>query len=101
MARIYVGTSSWSQHENFYPPGLRSTDQISYYAQHFPLVEINSTFYAMQPQRNYASWARRTPPGFLFDVKPFRQLTWHDREQPPTPEVAEAPWLSVATAIKS
>ena len=88
MASIYVGTSSWSQHTDFYPPGLRSTEQITYYAQYFPLVEINSTFYAMQPQRNFASWAQRTPPGFRFDVKPFRQLTWHDREHPPDADVA-------------
>lgn len=88
MARLYVGTSSWSQHTGFYPAGLRSTEQISYYAQHFPLVEINSTFYAMQPTRNYAAWAERTPPGFLFDVKPFKQLTWHDREHAPDDELA-------------
>ncbi len=88
MARLYVGTSSWSQHTGFYPPGLPSTEQISYYAQHFPLVEINSTFYALQPTRNYAAWAQRTPPGFLFDVKPFKQLTWHDRDHPPDDDLA-------------
>ncbi|NLG28617.1 MAG: DUF72 domain-containing protein [Chloroflexi bacterium] len=88
MARVFVGTSSWSQHTDFYPPGLRSTEQITFYAQHFPLVEINSTYYAMQPLRNYAAWAKRTPEGFLFDVKPFKQLTWHDRGNPPDDALA-------------
>jgi len=89
MTRIYVGTSSWSQHTNFYPEGLPSNQQISYYARHFPIVEINSTFYRMMPQRNFRLWAERTPEGFIFDVKPFRQLTWHDRKNPPEEEVTE------------
>jgi len=89
MTRIYGGTSSWSQHTNFYPKGLRSSEQIAYYAQHFPVVEVNSTFYRMMPQRNFRLWAERTPEGFIFDVKPFRQLTWHDRKNPPDEEVTE------------
>lgn len=90
MSRIYVGTSSWSDHANFYPPGLPSNQQITFYAQHFPIVEINSTFYRMMPARNFQLWAERTPPGFIFDVKPYRQLTWHDRENPPTDETFAA-----------
>jgi uncharacterized protein YecE (DUF72 family) len=88
MALIHVGTSSWSDFTGFYPPGLPANAQVSYYAQHFTIVELNSTFYRLMPARNAALWAQRTPPGFSFDVKPFRQLTWHDRESPPTPEVA-------------
>jgi len=88
MALIHVGTSSWSDFTGFYPPGLPANAQVSYYAQHFTIVELNSTFYRLMPARNAALWAQRTPPGFSFDVKPYRQLTWHDRESPPTPEVA-------------
>ncbi|NLD42644.1 MAG: DUF72 domain-containing protein [Chloroflexi bacterium] len=83
MANIYVGTCSWADHARFYPEGLRSTEQISYYAQHFPVVEINSTYYRLMPERTFAAWASRTPPGFVFDVKPFKQMTWHDRKNPP------------------
>jgi uncharacterized protein YecE (DUF72 family) len=90
MTRIYVGTSSWSDHEKFYPPELPSNQQISFYAQHFAIVEINSTFYRIMPQRNYRLWAQRTPPGFLFDVKPYRQLSWHDRKKPPDEEVFDS-----------
>lgn len=90
MTRVYVGTSSWSDHSDFYPDGLPSTEQISYYARHFPIVEINSTFYRMMPRRNYEAWARRTPDGFVFDVKPYRQITWHDRDKPPDEENTRA-----------
>lgn len=92
MTRIYVGTCSWADHKPFYPEGLPGNQQISYYAQRFPIVEINSSFYHLMPARNYALWAKRTPPGFLFDVKPYRQLTWHDREHPPDEETTAAFW---------
>ncbi len=87
MTRIYVGTSSWSDHTDFYPEGLPKNQQIRFYAQVFPIVEINSTFYRMMPERNFRLWAERTAPGFIFDVKPYRQLTWHDRKNPPADEV--------------
>lgn len=90
MAQIYVGTSSWSDHKGFYPTGLPSNQRISYYAQHFPIVEINSTYYRMMPRRNFELWAERTPEGFLFDVKPFKQITWHDRAKPPDEEITAA-----------
>lgn len=83
MSKIYVGTSSWSDHTDFYPPDLPSNQQIVFYSERFPIVEINSTFYRLMPERNFRVWAERTPPGFIFDVKPYRQLTWHDRENPP------------------
>lgn len=87
MTRIFVGTSSWSDHANFYPPDLPSNEQIGFYAQHFAIVEINSTFYRIMPERNFRLWAERTPPGFVFDVKPYRQLTYHDRKNPPDDQV--------------
>jgi uncharacterized protein YecE (DUF72 family) len=87
MSRIYVGTCNWSDHAGFYPSGLPSNQQITYYAQRFPLVEIDSTFYRLMPVRNFTLWAERTPPGFVFDVKAFRQLTYHDRETPPNEDV--------------
>ena len=83
MARVYVGTCSWADHTPFYPPGLPANEQIGYYARRFAIVEINSSFYRMMPRRNYALWAERTPEGFIFDVKPYRQITWHDRKTPP------------------
>lgn len=84
MTRIFVGACSWSDHKGFYPDGLPSNQQIAYYAQRFSIVEINSTYYRLMPARNFALWAERTPPGFVFDVKAYQQLTFHDRDHPPT-----------------
>jgi uncharacterized protein YecE (DUF72 family) len=89
MSRIYIGTSSWSDFEDFYPEDLPSNQQITYYAQRFSVVEINSTYYRLMPTRNFALWAERTPPEFVFDVKVYRQLTFHDRDEPPTGDVHE------------
>ena len=60
---IYVGTCSWRDHTGFYPPGMKDPEKISYYADRFPFVEVDSTYYGMPSTRNAALWAERTPPG--------------------------------------
>lgn len=73
--RLLVGTSAWSDHENFYPPGLPAADRLSFYAGIFPVVEVNTTYYRVPSRRLVEGWVERTPPGFVFDVKPPRDLT--------------------------
>lgn len=85
MARIRVGTASWTDHDPFYPPeysraAMRSR-RIEYYARYFDVVEVDATFYHLLPARNFAMWAERTPADFLFDVKAYSELTWHHRDQ--------------------
>jgi len=85
-AVIRVGTCGWSDHEEFYPPGLKAVDRIGYYAEKYPVVEVNASFYHLLPPRNYAGWVEKTPDGFVFNVKALGQLTQHRREEPPTAE---------------
>lgn len=87
--RLLVGTCNWSDHEDFYPPGTKPTDRLVYYARHFRVVEIDSTFYAIQPARNFERWARVTPDDFVFNVKAYRELTGHDREKEPEAKTFE------------
>jgi uncharacterized protein YecE (DUF72 family) len=61
------------------------SQRISYYARYFSLVEVDSTFYTLQPARNFQLWADRTPDGFIFDVKAFGELTWHHRDESGAP----------------
>ena len=44
---------------------------LSYYAQHFPTVEINRSFYRLPTYEQFHAWAEQTAshPGFLFAVK--------------------------------
>ena len=81
--RVLVGNCSWTDPTliasgAFYPPGTTSAARrLAYYATQFPIVEVDSTFYAPPDIRNAARWAERTPPGFVFDVKAFALLTGH------------------------
>lgn len=79
--RVRVGTASWSEPEfvraGWYPPGLAAGRQLAHYAQHFDLVELNSSFYALPQTRQCERWATETPPGFLFDAKVHRLLSRH------------------------
>lgn len=83
-ATIRVGTASWTDHEPFYPPEYNKasmkSQRISFYARYFSLVEVDSTFYHLQPARNFQMWAERTPDDFVFDVKAYGELTWHHRD---------------------
>jgi len=72
MAGIRIGTSSFTATGwpgSFYPKSLRPTDYLSYYAQHFDTVEIDSTFYATPNVSVVRSWKAKTPEGFLFAAK--------------------------------
>ena len=82
-ARILVGSCSWTDPTlissgRFYPPGVSSAEaRLRYYAQQFPIVEVDSTYYAPPTSRNSELWAARTPEGFVFDVKAYGLLTGH------------------------
>lgn len=89
VTKIKVGTCNWADHTDFYPPKWRPNERLTYYARHFSLVEVDSTFYHLQPAHNFARWAERTPPDFVFDVKAYRELTWHDREKEPSADTFE------------
>ena len=87
-SRIRIGTASWSDPgfvERWYPPKLPPGDRLGWYAQHFDLVEVNSSFYAVPMARMVERWARETPPGFLFDVKVHRLLSRHSAQEKSLP----------------
>ncbi len=85
MGDLRIGTSGWNYPGGrgtwngvFYPPSrgrAKSFDELSFYAEHFNTVEVNSTFYG-QPRADVCrSWAERTPPGFEFSVKLYQKFT--------------------------
>ena len=78
---IRVGTASWSEPEfvkaGWYPKGLPAGQRLPFYAQHFDMVELNSSFYALPAATMCARWAKETPDGFLFDAKCHKLLSRH------------------------
>jgi uncharacterized protein YecE (DUF72 family) len=87
LGKVLLGTCSWTDKSliesgTFYPaPSLSAEDRLRYYATQFPLVEVDSTYYALPNARTSALWAERTPPGFVFDIKAFRLFTGHWAEK--------------------
>ncbi|CAN5433646.1 DUF72 domain-containing protein [soil metagenome] len=80
MRRILVGTASWSDPgfvERWYPPKMPAGERLPWYAQHFAMVEVNSTFYAVPERRRVERWSRATPDDFVFNVKLHRLLSRH------------------------
>ena len=62
----------------FYPPEAKSAeDRLNFYASQFNLVEVDSSYYGMPKRENSENWVKRTPPGFVFDVKSFALFTHH------------------------
>jgi uncharacterized protein YecE (DUF72 family) len=101
MTNIRVGTSAWADHDPFYPPGVRGSEQLPYYAKFFPVVEINMTYYRIPTVKMSEGWVNRTPDNFTFDVKPPRELTSTPEkpgEQAPEPDADTA--QQFAEAIK-
>lgn len=86
MAVIRVGTCAWADHEEYYPKGVAPSDRLAYYARHFAIVEVDSSFYHLQPPKWYASWAAKTPEQFVFNVKAYGAMTRHHREPRPGEE---------------
>src|SRR6476660_7025232 len=79
-ARIRVGTSGYNYPEwrgTFYPDKLSTNKMLAYYAERFPTVEINYTFYRIPTEKLLAGWAKGTPETFSFTLKAPRRIT-HD-----------------------
>ena len=69
---IKVGTSGWSYpswRPGFYPDGMQPTEFLSFYAQRFDTVELNSTGYRLPSADQFRRWADAVPDGFEFSVK--------------------------------
>ena len=78
MPRTLIGAASWHDIASFYPSGCRSpADKLRFYASEFPLVEVDTSYYAIPRLSSVSAWAENTPANFTFDVKAFRLLTTH------------------------
>src|SRR5436309_1471916 len=80
--RILVGSCSWADKtlvdSGWYPPKAKKPEErLRFNADNFPIVEIDSTYYAIPQERNPEAWVERTPPEFTFDVKAYAPFTGH------------------------
>lgn len=74
---IEIGLTGWGDHDGLYEDLARKTDKLKTYASHFPIVELDASYYAIQPERNILKWIKETPDRFKFVVKIHQALTLH------------------------
>ena len=103
---ILVGTASWADKSlvdsgKFYPPDVTSPEaRLRYYASQFPMVEVDSSYYAMPLAATTQQWAERTPDTFVFNVKAFRLFTGHQTQPRVFPkDIQEALGLPLAQNV--
>jgi uncharacterized protein YecE (DUF72 family) len=88
--KILVGTASWSDPgfvERWYPKRMPAGDRLAWYAGHFEMVEVNSTFYSVPNSRLVERWCHTTPATFIFNIKLHKLLSRHSASRkllPPT-----------------
>jgi uncharacterized protein YecE (DUF72 family) len=102
---IKIGTCSWTDptilRSGWYPPQADSAEErLQYYASRFPVVEVDSSYYALPSERNAALWAARTPDDFTFDMKAFSLMTGHGTQLSKLPPVLRDSLPASVTAGK-
>lgn len=83
---IRVGTASWTdptmvRGNVFYPRGVSGAeDRLRFYATHFPVVEVDASYYSLPERSTARLWAERTPDHFSFHVKAHALMTGQPTE---------------------
>ena len=85
-ARVLVGVASWTDPSMtapgvFYPDRMsKAEERLKFYSSRFPMVEVDSTYYALPSRSTAHLWAERTPHGFTFNVKAHALMTGQPSE---------------------
>jgi len=97
-ADVRVGTCSWTdktlvKDASWYPKkSMTAAERLAFYAERFPIVEADSTYYRPPSRELCEGWAARTPDGFRMNVKAYSLMTGH-------PTKRESLWPDIADSI--
>ena len=83
---IQIGLTGWSYHDSI-PSNAKN--KLRDYAAHFPIVELDSSFYAIPSEKNILNWIEETPDSFQFIPKAYGPLTQHARRPEETKAIEE------------
>jgi uncharacterized protein YecE (DUF72 family) len=86
---IYIGVTGWGDHDSLYDQPTSAREKLQVYASHFPIVEVDASFYAIQPKSNIERWVKDTPDRFQFIVKAYQGMTGHQRGDLPFDSIDE------------
>ena len=76
---ITIALTGWSDHVLIQRDRSRKLED---YASHFPVVELDTSFYAIPSRTNILNWIDKTPESFTFFPKAFNMMTLHKPFQP-------------------
>ncbi|HJT20432.1 MAG TPA: DUF72 domain-containing protein [Nitrospira sp.] len=87
MAQAHIGLSGysykpWQGADRFYPPGLKQTEFLRYYAGRYDTVELDGVWYRLPTAKAVADWIALTHDRFIFAPKIHRQITHFSRLKP-------------------
>ena len=85
---IHIGLAGWGDHDKLYGTGVRAADKLKTYSEHFPVVEVDSSYYAIPKREHFAKWCLDTPSEFGFLVKAYQGMTGQLRGPLPYPDEA-------------
>ncbi|AMW99724.1 DUF72 domain-containing protein [Rummeliibacillus stabekisii] len=80
---IKIGLTGWGDHPSLYRSKGSSKDKLYDYSSHFPIVEVDTSFYAIPSKHNIEKWIAETPEHFQFVVKAYQGMTGHLRDDIP------------------
>lgn len=79
--KITIGLTTWSEHQHLIQAQRPVT--LNEYAQHFPVVEVDTFFYALPQVATVQKWLGEVTPNFQFIVKAHQTMTKHPQAQLP------------------
>lgn len=80
---IAIGLTGWGDHPDVYSSVTTAKDKLFDYSGHFPVVELDTSFYAIPSVENVEKWCKETPDTFQFVVKAYQGMTGHLRDELP------------------
>ncbi|ETA74089.1 DUF72 domain-containing protein [Ligilactobacillus equi] len=75
---ITLGLTTWSEHQSLL--GQVKPLELSQYAAFFPVVEVDTFFYALPAKETIQAWQAQVPTSFQFITKVPKIITGHQRE---------------------
>jgi uncharacterized protein YecE (DUF72 family) len=75
--KAHIGTSGWnykSWRHSFYGDTPQKK-WLWFYSERFTAIEVNGTFYRLQPKSTFQKWRDETSDGFAFAIKGHRYIT--------------------------
>jgi len=87
IGALRLGTANWSDPALsrgglFYPKAVKTPGaRLGFYAEHFRVLEVDATFYALLSAAVVRSWVEHTPVDFRFTVKAHPVFTGHPIER--------------------